>query len=142
MTNTTQKVKVRKVKAKDIQRHIEWIDEQMQKCEEDRLRKLEILREMSKLDPVLDQDRYSELQKEADLLDKIDERYDLLQKQKDKEYEILSKYKNSKFYIPPKELTIIGVVGLLGLFAIALDRENPKALKLVQLLMLPFKYYG
>lgn len=65
----------------------------------------------------------------------LHELYSTLQDQEEKQYEILKKYKNSKFYIAPKDLLVITGVTGLAIFMIALDRENPKALKLASFVL-------
>lgn len=61
--------------------------------------------------------------------------YQELQNEMEKDYTILKKYKDSKFYIQPKDvLVIVGVTGL-AIFMIALERENPKATKLASFLL-------
>lgn len=129
-----EKVKRVKVTAKDIQSHIQWIDQEMNKVQLERERYRAIQTEISKLDPS-DEERYSELLNEVKVLEDADERYTKLQEQKEKEYTILKKYKDSKFFIAPKDLAVIGGVSLLSLFMISLERENPKSLKLASFVL-------
>ena len=125
-----EEVKKVKVRAKDIQEHIRWIDEEMKRTLEERVKFREIRKELMTLDPDDDGVTYSRLMEEAKVYEDADERYTKLQEQKEKEYVILKKYKDSKFYVPPDRAMIIGGVLLVAIFAIALEREDPKALKL------------
>ena len=127
---TKVKVKKRKVTVKDIQIHIKWLDEEMSKVQEERRRYRDIMKRMTELDPIADKKEYDQLELEARLYADADERYTLLQEQKEKEYTILKKYKDSRFYIQPKDLAIILGVSALSVFMISLERENPKSLKL------------
>jgi len=127
---TKVKVKKRKVTVKDIQIHIKWLDEEMSKVQEERRRYREIMKQMTELDPIADKKEYDKLELEARLYADADDRYTQLQEQKEKEYTILKKYKDSRFYIQPKDLAIILGVSALSIFMISLERENPKSLKL------------
>lgn len=135
---TTKKTKTKKrtkVRAKDLQAHIKWIDDQMTELQGQRKRYRDILKEMSELDPITDKKAYAKLRAESRLYEDADAKYTELQEQKEKEYTILKKYKDSKFYIPPKDLCVIGGVSLLSLFMISLERENPKSLKLASFVL-------
>lgn len=57
-----------------------------------------------------------------------------------KEYEILRKYKDSRFYVDPKVLLPVVIVGGIAFFAICLDQENPKALKIAQFVIKLFRF--
>ena len=57
--------------------------------------------------------------------------YSELQKEQEQEYATLKKMKESRFSITPKDAITIGGLIFLSTFAIALERENPKAIKLV-----------
>lgn len=127
---TKVKVKKRKVTVKDIQIHIKWLDEEMSKVQEERRRYRDIMKQMTELDPIANKKEYDKLELEARLYADADERYTQLQEQKEKEYTILKKYKDSRFYIQPKDLAIILGVSALSVFMISLERENPKSLKL------------
>ena len=133
--NNVEKVKKLKVTAKDIQRHIQWIDHEMQECEKDRQRYREIMSELKTFDAEDDEDRYSKLIQESRALEDSNSRYTELQEQKEKEYAILKKYKDSKFYIPPKDLLTIGGIFALSMYMITLERENPKSLKLASFVL-------
>lgn len=63
------------------------------------------------------------------------EKYTCLQEEMEKEYTILKKFKDSRFYIAPKDAIIIGCISGVAIFMIALERENPKALKLASFLL-------
>lgn len=134
---TVKQIKTKKVKVKagDIQAHIKWIDEQMDEVQKERIRYREILKEMMHLDKSTNEKKYLELYDEAKLYEDADARYTMLQEQKEKEYGILKKYKDSKFFIPPKDLAVITGVFLLSLFMISLERENPKSLKLASFVL-------
>ena len=127
---TKVKVKKRKVTVKDIQIHIKWLDDEMSKVQEERRRYREIMKQMTELDPITNKKEYDKLELEARLYADADDRYTQLQEQKEKEYTILKKYKDSRFYIQPKDLAIILGVSALSVFMISLERENPKSLKL------------
>lgn len=127
---TKVKVKKRKVTVKDIQIHIKWLDDEMSKVQEERRRYRDIMKQMTELDPIANKKEYDKLELEARLYADADERYTQLQEQKEKEYTILKKYKDSRFYIQPKDLAIILGVSALSVFMISLERENPKSLKL------------
>lgn len=135
---TVKEVKAKKIKvrAKDIQNHIAWLDESMRACEADIKKYCEILDELKTHDPGDDKELHSKLIAEAeDNLQDYRNAYSLLQEQREKEYTILKKYKDSRFYIAPKDLVVI--LGLLsgGIYAITLDRDNPKSLKIASFLM-------
>lgn len=135
---TVKAVKAKKIKvrAKDIQSHIEWLDEAMRTCEADIKKCCEILDKLKTRDPGDDKELNLKLIVEAEEnLQNYRSEYSLLQEQREKEYSILKKYKDSRFYIAPKDLIVI--LGLLsgGIYAITLERENPKSLKLASFLM-------
>ena len=132
-----EKVKIKKITAKDLQAHIYWLDQEMIKVQAERNRLREIREELANMKPDTEEDdqRYSELLNEAKLYEDADAKYTLLQEQKEKEYTILKKYKDSKFYIPPKDLAIIAGVSAIAVFMISLERENPKSLKLASFVL-------
>ncbi len=66
--------------------------------------------------------------------------YETLSNELMKEYEILRKYKDSRFYVDPKVLATLLVVGGIAFFAICLDQENPKAIKIAQFITKLFKF--
>ena len=132
-TDNKVKVKLKRVTARDIQAHIRWIDEQCDLVQKDRERYREILKEMNGMNP--NSKEYAALCEESRLYADADAKYTELQEQKEKEYTILKKYKDSKFFIPPKDLAVIGGVFLLSLFMISLERENPKSLKLASFVL-------
>ena len=66
--------------------------------------------------------------------------YDKLQTELQKEYEILKKFKDGRFAVPPQVIATLCVVGTIAFFAICLDQESPKALKLAQFVLKIFKW--
>lgn len=66
--------------------------------------------------------------------------YETLSNELMKEYEILRKYKDSRFYVDPKVLATLLVIGGIAFFAICLDQENPKAIKIAQFITRLFKF--
>ena len=68
------------------------------------------------------------------------EEYEKLSSELMKEYEILKKYKDSRFFIEPKVILTLAVIGGLAFFAICLDQENPKALRISQFIIKLFKF--
>lgn len=54
-------------------------------------------------------------------------------------YEILKKYKESRFFIEPKTIAILAVIGLIGFFAICLSQEDPSAIKIAQFVIKLFR---
>lgn len=66
--------------------------------------------------------------------------YEALSKELEKEYEILKKYKDSRFIIEPKIIVTLIVIGGIAFFAICLDQESPKAIKIAQFVVKLFKF--
>ena len=66
--------------------------------------------------------------------------YETLTNELMKEYELMRKYKDSRFYIDPKVAATLLVVGGIAFFAICLDQENPKAIKIAQFITKLFKF--
>lgn len=66
--------------------------------------------------------------------------YEKLSNELMREYEILKKYKDSRFYVEPKVIATLVVIGGLAFFAICLDQENPKAIKIAQFITKLFKF--
>lgn len=94
----------------------------------------QIVTELSTITPEV----RAEAQKYASLkvqLQEMNETIETLQEQEKTQYDILKKYKDSKFYIPPKDLLIICGVTTLAIFVIALDRESPKIVKTVSFIL-------
>lgn len=60
------------------------------------------------------------------------EEYERITDELMKEYELLKKYRDSRFGIEPKALATLIVIGGIAFFAICLDQESPKAIKLAQ----------
>lgn len=116
----------KRITAKDIQENLskisercKWIDDQINYT----------LKEMDYTDQSTSEglEKYEKLSSD---LQKLQEVYKLLQEQMKNQLEILKKYKDSRFYIQPKDVLVITCVGGLAFFMICLDRESPKAVKL------------
>ena len=75
-------------------------------------------------------------------LKELTELYSTFQKEKEEEYTILKKHRDSGIFNQAKEGVMIGGVIFLGVFMVALERENPKALKLATFLLklFPMKF--
>jgi len=121
----------KKVTAKDIQENItrikentEWVNSEINKT----------IKQMSEVDRDTNEGlmKYNRLKVH---LAELQQTYDTLQNQWKAQLDVLKKYKDSKFYIPPKDLLTIASVGGLAFFGISLDHENPKAMKLAQFVM-------
>lgn len=125
------KKKTRKVRAKDLQENILRIRNTMEWVESEINETVGLMKKQNKSTEE-GIEKYKALK--ITLRD-LNEIYSTLQDQEEKQYEILKKYKNSKFYIAPKDLLVITGVAGLSLFMIALDRENPKALKLASFVL-------
>lgn len=67
--------------------------------------------------------------------------YERLAKELEHEYVILKKYKDSRFYIEPKQWLLIGGGTLVTVFFVALEREVPSVTKFTNLLfkIIPFR---
>ena len=65
--------------------------------------------------------------------------YETLSDELQKAYEIMKKYKESKFYIEPKVMATLVVVGAIGFFAICLSQEDPTAIKIAQFISKLFR---
>lgn len=120
------KVKRKKISAKEIHENIRKIKGVMEWILSDIGSTMEQMK-------ALNTETEDGKQKYIALKDHLDEQMELYssaQKEMDAELGILKKYRDSRFNISPKDmLTIVGVSGL-AFFMIALERENPKALKL------------
>ena len=68
--------------------------------------------------------------------------YEKLQCELKTEYELLKKMKEAKHSVPPQIKVTLFVVGSIAFFAICLDQESPKALKLAQFVVKLFKLGG
>lgn len=75
---------------------------------------------------------YADLQEE---LKEKHEMYSLMQTELKMELENIKKFREGKHAIAPKDAFMIGGVVFLATFMIALERENPKALKLATFLL-------
>ena len=130
-----------------------------------------IQRTMAKLDPVNDADVYKQMTEELeeefirlkkcrtkvtarDIQENIgrimnamkltpegSEEYERLAKELEHEYVILRKYKDSKFYIEPKQYLLIGGGILVTVFFVALEREVPSVNRFVSTMfkIMPFR---
>lgn len=65
--------------------------------------------------------------------------YEALQNEINKEYDIYKKWKDSRRVSGEVKATLV-VVGAIAFFAICLDQESPKALKLAQFIIKLFKF--
>lgn len=65
--------------------------------------------------------------------------YEMLSAELMKEYEILKKYKESRFSIKPEVAITLLIVGGIAFFAICLEQENPKAMKIASFVLKLFK---
>ena len=126
------KVKRKKVRASDIQENILRIKENMNWLNDEINRKIDAIKAIEDKNSGYGREEYTQKMSE---LAELRDAYGGLQEELEKEYTILKKYKDSKFYIQPKDLiTIVGVSGL-AVFMIALERENPKATKLASFIL-------
>lgn len=132
---TKVKVKQHRITAKDIQDHIKFLDEELNKVQAERVKYRDILKKMSTLDPTDDKEEYDKLLHESQMYADADTRYTLIQEQREKEYTILKKYKDSRFYITPKDLAIILGLFVACIFTISLERDNPKSIKLASFVL-------
>lgn len=131
------KVKKRRVSARELQANIskimkikEWILADNEKT----------IAEIKELDMTTDEGKSKYLELKAHL-DEHMELYSTAQQELDAEYVTLKKYRDSKLTIPPDKLLTTICLSGLTLFALALDRESPKAVKLASFVMkiFPFK---
>lgn len=65
--------------------------------------------------------------------------YDNLSNELKELYEIKRKHKDSRFYVEPKVIAILGVIGVIGFFAICLSQEDPSAIKIAQFILKLFR---
>ena len=73
-----------------------------------------------------------ELEEKRSTLEKGTDEYNAIQSEISREYDILKKYREGRFGIKPEAvITTVAMVGLF-FFAIALDRESPKPVKMAQ----------
>ena len=121
----------KKVTAKDLQENIAKIRMTMNWIEQERADVVEAMKLVDK--------STAEGLEQYDMLHsrmrELSETFDSLQEQEEKQYSILKKYKDSKFFIQPKDWLVIGGTTLLAVFVIALDRESPKITKLVSFIL-------
>ena len=124
-------VKVKKVRRKDIQRNLRAIQDRMNLVHKD----IDcVMKTMAGIDRTTEDGNQMYLTLEADLKVK-NELYSTLQSEMKSEYDALKKHNDSRFTIQPEKGLMIGGVLFIGVFALALERENPKALKLAQFLL-------
>ena len=127
------KVKTKKVTAKDIQGNLLRIKDGMNyingeiNATIDRMKAIDRTTESGR-------NEYAEYMVDLQQMKDI---YTGLQEEMEKEYTILKKYKDSRFYVTPEKLITIAVLTGLSVFIIALDRESPKASKLVSMIVKP-----
>lgn len=124
-------VKKVKVTVRDIQRNILKIQQTMNWVQSDIK---DITNQMAENDRA-DDGKKLEYAALVENLKEKNELYSVLQKEMEQEYTTLKKMKDSRFMMQPKDGLIIGGLIFLGTFAIALERENPKALKLFSFIM-------
>ena len=123
--------KTKKVTVKDLQDNIMKIRMTMNWVEEERAKTIEVMK-------LVDKNSETGIEKYKVLhgqLKELNEMFDSLQSQEEKQYAILKKYKDSKFYIQPKDWLMIGGTTVLAIFIIALDRESPKITKLASFIL-------
>ena len=128
----TEEVKVKKVRPRDIQKNLREIQDRMNILHKDIDR---INAEMARIDRNASDNHeqlYVLLQDELRTKNEI---YSTYQTEMKNEYDMLKKYRESRFSIAPEKGLMIGGVLFVGVFALALERENPKALKLAQFLL-------
>ena len=125
--------KKKKISAKEIQENILAIDEKLKAIQLERNsimdRMVEVQAEITEYGA---SEEYAELQNR---LKNANELYGILQKEMEQEYTTLKKYRDSRFQIPVDKAIMLGGVLFIGTFALALERENPKALKLATFLL-------
>ena len=121
----------KKVTPKDIQDNILKIQKTMKYIEDETEKTVEELKQVNK-ETELGRAKYDQLQMD---LRGMNELYKALQEMEEKQYMILSKYKDSRFYIKPKDWLTIGGLTVLAVIVIALDRESPKITKLVSFIL-------
>ena len=123
--------KTKKVTARDLQDNIAKIRETMNWIQDERARIIESIKQVD-MEAESGAERYIALQGH---LRELNDQFDTLQEQEEKQYAILKKYKDSKFYIQPKDWLVIGGTTVLAIFVIALDRESPKITKLASFIL-------
>jgi hypothetical protein len=128
----------KKITSKDIQDNLVRIDGSCKwiNSEIDR-----IIDKIKTLDRTTDEGEAEYRKLRADL-DDMHEVYKTMQEQYKAQLEVLKKYKDSRFYIPPKDLITIFVISGLAFFGISLDREDPKAVKLSSFVLKLFPFKG
>lgn len=124
---------VRKVKVtkRDLQINALKIQEAMTKVQKD-INGLTVKMDAIDKESESGREKYIQLQDE---LRAKHELYSVLQKEMEQEYANIKKLNDGKFMMAPKDALMIGGLIFVGTFAIALERENPKALKLAGFLL-------
>lgn len=120
-----------KVTRKDIQENILKIQATMKYVEDETEKTVTELKTLNK-ETEDGRTKYVRMQKD---LQEMNELYKALQEMEAKQYDILKKYKDSKFYIQPKDWLSIGGLTVLAVIVIALDRESPKITKLMSFVL-------
>ena len=124
-------VKRVKVTNRDLQRNALRIQQAIERTQEKIEGIEEKMRAIDKSTPDGEKE-YARLEVE---LKNSHELYGTLQGELGTEYSNIKKRHDGKFMIAPKDALMIGGLVFVGTFAIALERENPKALKLVSFLL-------
>lgn len=124
---------VRKVKVtvRDLQANVLRIQEAMTKVQKD-INELTVKMDAVDRESEGERETYARLHSE---LQAKHELYGVLQKEMEQEYTNVKKLRDGKFMMAPKDALMIGGLIFVGTFAIALERENPKALKLCGFLL-------
>lgn len=120
-----------KVTPKDIQENILKIQTTMKYIEEETEKTVNELKTVNK-ETEDGRNRYDRLHSD---LQEMNELYKALQEMEERQYGILKKYRDSRFYIQPKDLMTIGGLTFLAVIVIALDRESPKITKLTSFIL-------
>ena len=81
------------------------------------------------------QDNIRELQKAAKKVEKGTDEYEKLRAEIKNEYDILKKYREGLLGASPEVKWTLIVVGGIAFFAICLDQESPKAIKIAQFVL-------
>lgn len=123
--------KKKKVRASDIQENICKINEAMKYVKEETEKTIEEMRTCDRNT----QDGKARFEELSNDIHKMNLMYNALQEQADAQYKILKQYKDSKFFIAPKDWLTIGALSVLAVFVIALDRESPKITKIASFIL-------
>ena len=124
-------VKEVKVTPKVIQKNIRKIQQTMdfiRKDIDDTVKRME----------AVDQTTEDGKKKYAALLEEFNlksEAYATLQKEQEQEYTTLKKMKDTRFFMAPKDALMVCGTIVLGVFAISLEREDPRAIRIWSFIM-------